>query len=208
VPREELSRSPLEITVHCDETDPQYGAFTVPSVDVTLVRWPLEERRRDELMNAAVPRLLLVEPGEEAPVAKDCLEDWVRVPVDDVEVRARARSLAQRADLHRSAMPELDEHGMLRFGTSWVSLPPVEARITAALVRRVGAVVARDELARAGWPDGAPGRNALDVHVLRIRRRVAPLGLAIRTVRSRGYLLEADVTRHSHDGNGVETAAF
>jgi DNA-binding response OmpR family regulator len=46
-------------------------------------------------------------------------------------------------------------------------------------------------LARAGWPDGAPGRNALDVHVLRLRRRVAPLGLAIRTVRSRGYLLES-----------------
>ena len=43
---------------------------------------------------------------------------------------------------------------------------------------------------RAGWPKGAPGRNALDVHVLRLRRRLAPLGLAIRTVRVRGYLLE------------------
>ena len=52
------------------------------------------------------------------------------------------------------------------------------------------AVVSRDALARAGWPEGAPGRNALDVHVLRLRRRLAPLGLAIRTVRSRGYLLE------------------
>ena len=137
----------------------------------------------------------------------DCLEDWVRVPVDEAEVQTRVRVLAGRADLHRSAVPELDEHGMLRFGTGWVSLPPVEARITSALVRRIGSVVARDELARSGWPDGAPGRNALDVHVLRIRRRVAPLGLAIRTVRSRCYLLEADVTRHSHNGNGVETTA-
>jgi DNA-binding response OmpR family regulator len=57
-------------------------------------------------------------------------------------------------------------------------------------VSRLGTVVRREELASAGWPEGAPGRNALDVHVLRIRRRVAPLGLAIRTVRSRGYLLE------------------
>ena len=37
---------------------------------------------------------------------------------------------------------------------------------------------------------GAPTRNALDVHVLRLRRRLAPLGLEIRTVRSRGYLLQ------------------
>lgn len=68
---------------------------------------------------------------------------------------------------------------------------PVEARLAAALVDRFGAVVSRDALARAGWPSGAPGRNALDVHVLRRRRRLVPLALAIRTVRSRGYLLEA-----------------
>ena len=40
-------------------------------------------------------------------------------------------------------------------------------------------------------PEGAPGRNALDVHMLRLRRRLSPLRLSIRTVRSRGYLLEA-----------------
>jgi DNA-binding response OmpR family regulator len=79
---------------------------------------------------------------------------------------------------------------VLRRGGAWVSLPPVEARLTGALLDRLGTVVSRDALARAGWPDGAPGRNALDVHVLRLRRRIAPLDLVIRTVRSRGYLLE------------------
>jgi DNA-binding winged helix-turn-helix (wHTH) protein len=58
------------------------------------------------------------------------------------------------------------------------------------MLERYGAVVSRDALSRAGWPQGAPGRNALDVHVLRLRRRLGPVGLAIRTVRSRGYLLE------------------
>ena len=53
-----------------------------------------------------------------------------------------------------------------------------------------GMIVSRDALARAGWPDGIPGRNVLDVHIVRLRRRLAPLGLVIRTVRSRGYLLE------------------
>ncbi len=74
----------------------------------------------------------------------------------------------------------------------WVSLPPVEARLMAALLERMGAVVSREQLAKSGWPRGAPGRNALDVHMLRLRRRIAPVGLAIKTVRSRGYLLEAD----------------
>ncbi|MCA1842891.1 MAG: helix-turn-helix domain-containing protein [Actinobacteria bacterium] len=59
-----------------------------------------------------------------------------------------------------------------------------------ALVVRFGAVVGRDTLRRSVWPGSSPGRNVLDVHVLRLRRRLAPLGLAIRTVRSRGYLLE------------------
>ena len=61
-----------------------------------------------------------------------------------------------------------------------------------ALVQRFGAVVQRDDLAAAGWPEGLPGRNALDVHVLRLRRRIAPVGLVIRTIRARGYLLEVD----------------
>ena len=86
--------------------------------------------------------------------------------------------------------PRLDEDGVLRVGQRWVSLPPVEARLTAALIERIGLVVSRDALARAGWPDGAPGRNALDVHVLRLRRRLRDVRLVIRTVRSRGYLLE------------------
>jgi DNA-binding response OmpR family regulator len=84
----------------------------------------------------------------------------------------------------------LDDDGVLRLGSAWVSLPPVEARLTSAFLQRLGLVVSRDALARAGWPDGAPGRNALDVHVLRLRRRLSPVSLVIRTVRSRGYLLE------------------
>ena len=114
----------------------------------------------------------------------------MRVPASEVDVRARVAGLSMRAEAHESAAPMLDPDGVLRFESSWVSLPPVEARLTAALLSRLGAVVSRETLSAAGWPDGAPGRNALDVHVLRLRRRLAPLSLVIRTVRSRGYLLE------------------
>jgi DNA-binding winged helix-turn-helix (wHTH) protein len=185
----------------------------VPTVDVVLLRWPLEADRREELAASGLPRLLLVENGAGLPAAAaDCLEDWIRVPAGDDEVQARIAALTARAVSHRThPVPELDEYGMLRFAGRWVSLPPVETRLTDALLRRMGAVVSRETLARSGWPEGAPGRNALDVHVLRIRRRLAPLGLAIRTVRSRGYLLEstgaAADTERSHIGNGSETAA-
>ena len=84
----------------------------------------------------------------------------------------------------------LDDFGVLRVNGAWVALPPLEARLAEALLERLGAVTSRELLIRAGWPTGAPGRNALDVHVLRLRRRLTPVGLAIRTVRSRGYLME------------------
>ena len=129
-----------------------------------------------------------------APMAGDCLEDWIRVPADEADVQARMEALSVRHAAHQHESPRLDRDGLLRFAGGWVSLPPVEARLMGALIERYGAVVSREQLARSGWPKGAPGRNALDVHVLRLRRRIAPLDLSIKTVRSRGYLLEAETS--------------
>lgn len=155
------------------------------------MRWPAESERRERFRLERVPRLLLIEDGLVPPEPDDCLEDWVRVPASEVDVRARTAALAHRAAIHTTSLPDLDNDGVLRFGGGWVPLPPVEARLTRALLDRFGAVVSRETLARSGWPEGAPGRNALDVHMLRLRRRLEPLALAIRTVRSRGYLMEA-----------------
>jgi DNA-binding response OmpR family regulator len=159
-------------------------------VDVVLLRWPAEQARRDELERAGRARLLLLEDGASPPPPGDALEDWIRVPASEEDLRARVEGLHLRTNGQGRSLPELDDDGVLRLGGAWVSLPPVEARLMGALLDRYGAVVSRDALARAGWPGGAPGRNALDVHMLRLRRRLGPLSLAIRTVRSRGYLLE------------------
>jgi DNA-binding response OmpR family regulator len=172
-------------------------------VDVVLVRWPAEQDRRDELQRERRPRLLLLEDDAPPPLSEpDGLEDWIRVPAAEVDLRARVDGLRRAAEARAAPAPALDDDGVLRLGDRWVSLPPVEARLTAALLDRYGAVVSRDALARAGWPTGAPGRNALDVHMLRLRRRLSPLALAIRTVRSRGYLLERLATdggqAHAH----------
>ena len=163
------------------------------AVDVVLCPWPSESLRRSQLAARQVPRLLLVEDQSLPPEGLDCLEDWIRVPADEVDLRARVAALSGRAERHVNSAPSIDRDGVLRFGAVWVPLPPVEARLTEAMLDRFGAVVSREALARSGWPDGAPGRNALDVHVLRLRRRIHSLGLVIRTVRSRGYLLECTI---------------
>jgi DNA-binding response OmpR family regulator len=160
-------------------------------VNAVLVRWPADAARRQRLVDERRTRVLVVDADATPPEPVDCLEDWVRAPVDEAELGIRLRALAVRARAHDAAdRPELDGDGVVRHGGAWVSLPPVEARLTAALLDRFGLVVSRESLARAGWPEGAPGRNALDVHVLRLRRRLGPVGLVIRTVRSRGYVLE------------------
>lgn len=161
-------------------------------MDVDLIRWPSQRQRRDELRLARLPRLLLVAPDTPAPVSVDPLEDWVRLPVDRNDLQARLDALAARGRAPGLVAPHLDEWGVLRFGGRQVTFPPLEARLVSLLVANFKGVVRRDALAEAGWPGDNPGRNALDVHILRLRRRLEPLGLQVRTVRSRGYLLDED----------------
>lgn len=166
-------------------------------MDVVLVRYPTEERRLADLRKDGRPRLVLVENDVAAPVSADPCEDWIRMPAREADLRARVTGLGLRAAANQvRASPTLDDDGVLRFAGTLVTLPPVEARLARALLARMGSVVTRDALTLAGWPNGIDrdrpnGRNALDVHVLRLRRRLTPAGLAIRTVRSRGYLIEA-----------------
>jgi two-component system OmpR family response regulator len=157
---------------------------------VSLVRWPAEDDRREFLRSSGTPRLLLVEPEVGAPATLDPLEDWVRLPADEAEVGARLATLAARAGPSRT-VPDLDDDGLLRYQDRWVALSPVEQALAGVLIERFGAVVGREALSRRAWPDGSPTRNALDVHILRFRRRIAPLGLEVRTVRARGYLLQS-----------------
>jgi DNA-binding winged helix-turn-helix (wHTH) protein len=160
-------------------------------VDVAYIRWPDDADRRDALVEERRPRLLLLDQGSRPPEPTDCFEDWVVLPVEEDELANRTRALAARVARHQAAEPTMDDAGVLRYGDRLLVLPPVEARLAAALVTRFGVVVRRDALAASGWPDGPPGRNALDVHLVRLRRRLAGMGLTLRTVRSRGYLLEA-----------------
>ena len=157
--------------------------------DVAVVRLPDESRQLEELRRRGIPRLALVAPHAPPFTPVDLLEDWVRLPAAPVDVRARVLALAGRADESLERRPELTDDRLLRYGRWWVALAPADARLMAPLVDRFGSVVGRGELAKAGWPDGLPSRNSLDVQLGRLRRRLKGSGLTLRTVRSRGCVL-------------------
>ena|SRR2546426_5519029 len=87
--------------------------------------------------------------------------------------------------------PELDEFDILRRGSRWAALAPLEARIIEVFLARLGRVVRRSEFAVV-WPHGMPAPRAVDGRLVLLRERIAPLGLGIRSVRARGFLLEVE----------------
>lgn len=156
---------------------------------VRLVRWPEERELLERLRAEGTPRLLLVRPPAPAPEVMECEEDWVRLPADDGDVRARVLALAARSSRHRPG-PQVIGDGRLRYGAQWIALSPIEHRLAKVLADRFGDVVHSEVLAAAAWPDEDSNEGALRVHLTRLRRRLRSLGLEIQNVRGRGYLME------------------
>ena len=74
-----------------------------------------------------------------------------------------------------------------------IALATRQRRLLAALIVGGGEVCSRDSLVEAVW-NGAPPRSStkvLQVYVSRLRTKLEPAGVTIRTVRGFGYLLEA-----------------
>ena len=88
----------------------------------------------------------------------------------------------------------VDDDGLLRRRDAWVALSPIEARLARAFVEHPRQLLGRKTLGNAGWPDGVPNARSVDSRVKTLRRRVAPLGLRIHTIRGRGYLADLDPT--------------
>lgn len=158
--------------------------------DVKLVRWPAESDRRARYKAMGVMRLLVVEGGVPAPICADICEDWVRAPITKEDLRARVATLRAKAAAYR--MPQVDPYGILRLAGRSVTVSRTETDLLDCLIRQFGSLVPRETLQDClPGRQGGVSRNALDLHIMRIRRRIKPLGLVIRTVRGRGYLIES-----------------
>ena len=166
--------------------------FAPSDAPIALLRWPADADRRSELTGDGRPRLLLLDPEADPPASWDVLEDWVRMPADPSEIEARIATLMRRLPSERPA-PILDGDGVLRVGSRWVALPPIEARVVTALLARPEAVVSRERLLDAGWPTSQPAGSTngqiLDGRIKLLRRRLVEVGLEIHTVRGVGFVL-------------------
>jgi hypothetical protein len=154
------------------------------SEDVVVLRWP--DQRGDALRLARIgrPHLLLVEPGTPPPEIDDCIADWIRLPVDDADVKARLTTLTARASRH-PALPAIDEHGELSFRGLRVFLSPTDERIARMLVEAFDHGVSEQQIREHIWEGGDP--NRVRVHVSRLRKRVQTMGLEITSIRGFGY---------------------
>lgn len=125
-------------------------------------------------------------------------DDYVSKPFEPSELEARVRALCRRrAGLSRPNV----ELGPLVFdiGTrqahlhgALLDLPRREGDVLETLILRAGRVISKEQIAEAigGFSD-LVSDNAIELYISRLRRRLEPAGVAIRTVRGLGYIIEA-----------------
>ncbi|TKS96449.1 response regulator transcription factor [Streptomyces lasalocidi] len=132
-----------------------------------------------------------MEAGARPPVCNDPFEDWVRAPISRDDLDARVRALQNRLDSRQ--IPTLDSAGTLTFGSHSITVSNVQTELMELLIEHFGEVVYRHELAqRLAERVQRPTRNSLDLHIMRLRRRLASTDLVIRTAWGRGYALEVE----------------
>jgi two-component system, OmpR family, response regulator len=161
--------------------------------DVVLIRWPEQRADAERLTRLHRPQLLLVEPDAAPPILEGCLADWIRLPADDADVRARLTALVARARQH-PAIPALDGFGELSFRGRRVFLSPIDERLAEALVASFDRGVPDEELFEKIW-DGNGDASKVRVHISRLRKRIRPIGLEIASIRGYGYRLHAENAR-------------
>lgn len=125
-------------------------------------------------------------------------DDYMCKPFAPAELVARLRALVRRHENRRAGELRL---GRLRFQTqglrAWsgeqvLALSARESTVLPYLMAKAGEVVSRDQLTALvpGW-SAANSDNALELLMSRLRAKIEPAGVRLRTVRGLGYLLEA-----------------
>lgn len=158
---------------------------------VRLLRWPVDADERAALAADATPRLLVVPHDQPAPAVVDDLEDWIREPIDRAELAHRCATLEARAAV-AVERPLVDDSGLVWFRDRWTSVPQLQVALARVLVGRFASVTTTRELGAAYVDGGAsPHPEAVKAAVARLRDHLAPIGLVVRTVRGRGFVLDA-----------------
>jgi two-component system OmpR family response regulator len=168
--------------------------LALPKIDGLAVLRRLRDRRGQTPVLVLTARDTL----EDRVVGLDSgADDYMTKPFDLPEFEARVRALIRRA--HGGGALEL-VHGRLRLdvtarrlfhGDEAIEMPARELALIELLLARQGRVVSKEQMIDHlfGFADDV-GTNAIEVYVHRVRRKLEPLGIEIRTVRGMGYLLD------------------
>jgi uroporphyrinogen-III synthase len=181
-----------------DALDGQLAAmtFTSPSAVGSICRIADAEGTLDDLLAAFQSRVAAacVGPTTAAAAAQHGIRVACAPPRGRLGllVRALAATLRERHVHLDAGGREIVLQGGLLVADDGarISLPDRERQVLTALARRTGAVVSRSAIEREVWGSTDEDR-ALDAVLTRVRRHIAPSGLAIGTRVRRGYQLLA-----------------
>jgi two-component system OmpR family response regulator len=122
-------------------------------------------------------------------------DDYLVKPFDFAELLARIRALQRRGGAVQSLVIRVADLTLdtvtreVIVGSDHARLTAIELGLLEILMQRSPAVVSRRAIALAVWSDEADalGSNTLDVHLARLRAKIATSGAKIEAVRSLGY---------------------
>lgn len=178
------------------------GQYDAVVLDLLLPSLPgLEVLRRVRDAGVRTPVILLTALGsvEERVAGLEAgADDYLVKPFAFAELLARLHAVCRRVQDRPAAT--LDAAGLsldlatrrVLQGGKEVDLTPTEFSLLELLMRHAGQVVTRRMLCEHLWEaDWEGATNVIEVHVTRLRKKLADGGLAIQTVRGRGYALRA-----------------
>ena len=175
--------------------------FDLIILDLGLPELPgLDVLKRLRERGSQTPVLILTAKGEvENRVTGLDLgaDDYLSKPFQLQELEARARALLRRSNNAATAVLKL---GSLIFDSvarrasmegEYLDLPRRELCLLEILLHRTGQVVSKEQIANQlfDFNDDA-GSNAIEIYIHRLRKKLLPADIHIRTVRGLGYLLE------------------